>query len=260
MKAYDAEERQKAIIDYTDQHAFADVAMLSQLLGVTEMTIRRDLNKLEEEQQLVRVHGGARSVPKEMREEPLRRRLTANYEEKDRIGRLAASLVQDGDIIAMDASSTVYAMARHLTANVTVVTNNLTIAMELHKNKHVEVILLGGTMRKLSASTVGYETMRQMANYHVDKAFVSSKAIDIENGVTDATAQEGEVKRAMIASAQTAYFLMDHSKLGSFAFYQVCGMEEVLHLVTDEPPGLDQVGTQFIDVCRQRQVDLQIAK
>ena len=111
MKTFTAEERKKIIVDYVKKNEFVDIAYLKNTLDVSEMTIRRDLRKLEADNSLVRVLGGARSIPSGMYEDPVEKRVKFHAEEKERIARYAASMVNEGDSIFMDASSTIYAIS-----------------------------------------------------------------------------------------------------------------------------------------------------
>lgn len=234
MKTFNAEERKKFILGYVKENEFVDITYLKDTLSVSEMTIRRDLKKLEEEESLVRVLGGARSIPGKTYEDPVDKRVKFHSEEKERIARYAASLVQEGDSIFLDASSTVYAMADYLEVPVTVVTNNISVCMKFKEKEQIDVILVGGILRKSAMSLVGIEAMRMLKNYYVDKAFLSSKAVDRLHGISDATGEEAEMKKAMIESSGEVYFLMDHYKLGSRAFYHVCGLEKVTELIVDQ--------------------------
>lgn len=249
MKTFSAEERKKFILDYVKENEFVDITYLKDTLMVSEMTIRRDLKKLEEDNSLVRVLGGARSIPGGTYEDPVDKRVKYHSEEKDKIARYAASLVNEGDSIFMDASSTVYAMADYLNVHATVITNNISICMKLKDKEKIDVILVGGSLRKSAMSLVGIEALRMLNNYYVDKAFLSSKAVDAEHGISDATGDEAEVKRAMIQSSSEVYFLMDHYKVASRAFYKVCGMEEITELIVDATD--EAYVTEFVEECRK---------
>ncbi|WP_313755776.1 DeoR/GlpR family DNA-binding transcription regulator [Tissierella sp.] len=228
-------ERHQFILDFLKESPYVDVAYLTETLNVSEMTIRRDLSKLEEDKLLLRVHGGARRIPTNRFEAPLNSRLLNNHSEKKAIGRYAAGLVQDGDVIAMDASSTVYHMVEYLQdKKITVITNNISIAMGFAKSESVEVILLGGKLRKSSLYVFGYDTLNMMENYNTNKAFFSSTSLNIENGLTDSSVNEGKTKKSMVLSADESFLLMDTSKFGTRSYYNVIPLEKLSHIITNE--------------------------
>lgn len=259
MKIVNAEHRKDYILQYVAQHAYADVVDLSRLLGVSEMTIRRDFEKLEKDQLLLRVRGGARSMPQMTYEAPLTNRIKENAREKDLIGAYAAGLVEDGDVIALDASSTVYAMSRHITKPVTAITNNISATIALCEKEQAEVVLLGGKVNKESRYTVEFEPSRCMDRYHADKAFVSSKAIDIQHGITDALPLEAEEKKALIRGSREVFVLADHTKLDTCAFYKVWEIEGIHHLITDAAAHT-QNQLEFLEQCRQRDIQVHLVE
>ncbi len=254
-----AEHRKDYILQYVAQHTYADVVDLSQLLGVSEMTIRRDFEKLEKDQLLLRVRGGARSMPQMTYEAPLTSRMQEHSREKDVLGAYAANLVDDGDVIALDASSTVYAMSRHIAKPVTVITNNISATIALCEREQAEVVLLGGKVNKESRYTVEFEPSTSMEKYHADKAFVSAKAIDIQYGLTDALPLEAEVKKALIGGSREVFVLADHSKLDTCAFYRVWNIAGIHHLITD---AIEHTPAQleFLEQCRQRDIEVHLVE
>lgn len=230
-----AEDRHKFILNRLRKSDYVDVAELSDILNVSEMTVRRDLARLENEQSLLRVHGGARRIPTYKLEASLNSRLLENREEKETIGRYAASLVEDGDIIVMDGSSTVYFMVSHLQdKKITVITNNLSVAMGFIENKNVNIILLGGNLNKIAHYTYGCDVIEKMKNYNTNKAFFSSNSIDVQRGVMDVSVVEGETKRAMISSADESFLLMDSSKFGTKSYYNVMPTKKIDHIITSK--------------------------
>jgi len=255
-----ADARQQYILEYINKNEFVDVTRLSEELGVSEMTVRRDFMKMEVDKLLLRVHGGAVPIPKSSSELPLNRRISVNSQEKNVIGKYAASLVEPGEAIALDASTTVLMMAKYLTVEATVVTNNIEAVLHLISNPLIELILLGGSVRKPSASTVGFEMIQMMEHYTVDKVFLSSKAVDIVHGITDATPNEGEAKKAMLATGNKIYLLMDHTKLNMSAFYKVCNLNNSFHIITDAYDGYSDAQKQFIQYCKEADIPIHFAK
>jgi len=257
-KIKNPDSRRQYILDYMMKNKAADISQLSKLFDVSEMTVRRDLNILEKSDQLLRVHGGARIMPKEMHEKPLTKRMAEHSKAKMLIGRYAAGLVEEGDVIALDASSTAYAMCHFLEVSIVVITSNLSIALVMAEKPNIEVILLGGKLRKSSLSTVGSDLSYMMEKYHADKAFISAKSVNLKRGLTDVTSEEGESKKAMLASCSKAYLLLDHSKLDTNAFYTVCGLNDTMELITDHADTLKENQKQFLLDCDQLGVKVHI--
>lgn len=252
----DAKTRETKIVDYLKKNGNADVATLSTLFQVSEMTIRRDLSQMEKENLLIRVHGGARLVDHNMYEPPLKERLRDCSEEKIRLGRYAASFVEEGDAVAVDDSSTTLAMIPYIQVPVTIITNHINVATALAENDQIDVILLGGEMRKQTMSMVGKQMEKMLSNYVVDKAFLSAKALDPGIGILDATAEVGNTKQAYMRSSRKTYFVMDHTKLNKQAFYKVCDVERITNIIMDryEPDMDEQVA--FETFCRKRGINL----
>lgn len=254
MKTFTAEERKKYILSHVKENEFVDISYLKKALDVSEMTVRRDLKKLEDDNAIVRVLGGARCIPNGAFEAPVDKRVKYHAAEKDKIACYAASLIREGDSIFMDASSTIYAMVPYLNVEMTVITNNISICTRLKDNEKIKVILLGGNLRRSAMSLVGQETVHMIEHYYVDKAFLSSKAADIEYGIYDATADEAEVKQAMMHSSRETYFLLDHYKLNSRAFYKVCDLEEAAGLIVDASE--DVYVKEFLSACRKKNYNI----
>lgn len=184
--------RRKKIIEILGQNDYADVSYLSELFSVSEMTIRRDLEKLEKEDEVIRVYGGAKLKTKRVYEGPIKERLNVNKQEKMTIAKVAAEMIEDGDVIALDASTTALEVSKQIKnkSKLTVITNNISIAIELSNAPSITVILLGGFLRAKSLSLVGASLRKLLESLYIDKAFISSKALNFNEGLTDATIEE----------------------------------------------------------------------
>lgn len=253
-----ATERRQFILDYLKKSSFVDVSYLKDALDVSEMTIRRDLARLEAEKHLVRVYGGARSIPFNKFEMPLHSRLLKNQVDKETIGKYAAGLVENNDVIAMDASTTTYYMVKHLLdKKITAITNNISIAMGLSKSKTVEVVLLGGNLKKSSLYLYGYDTIENMKKYNTDKAFISATSLDVSLGLTDINVDEGELKKAMIASASQVYLLMDNSKFGTRSYHYVTSLDKLDNLITNKT-NFNDIEKEIFKICKKNKIKLHI--
>jgi DeoR family transcriptional regulator, fructose operon transcriptional repressor len=211
------------------------VSQLSDALAVSEMTIRRDLESLEERGLVRRVHGGAMHVSNTLLlEKSFNDRGREYNREKAVIGRLAASLVSDGDVVILDAGTTTLQVARHLEArHLTVVTNALPVATELAGREGVSAILLGGNLKGPELCTVGPIATESLSQMAADTVFLSCAGFSAERGLTDPDLREAEVKRAMMRASRRAVLVADSSKYGSVSFAHIAGLESLQVLVTD---------------------------
>jgi len=238
-------ERQERIARIVEEHGRARVADLAAEFDISTVTIRKDLAVLEAEGRLLRTHGGA-MVPLGNRTElgfEVRARLQRH--EKDRIGALAADLVVDGESIALDASTTALAMARHIKArgswiHLTVITNGLRIAFELAGHPGITVVLPGGFVRWEALSVVGPLGQGLFEKVNIQKAFLGAAGFTIDTGLSDATDEEAQIKRLIANSAHEVIALVDHTKWGRVAFATFCRTRDLDSVVTDEfaPEGM----------------------
>lgn len=252
----DGRSRYEGIIEYLKEKDTADVSVLSEFFKVSEMTIRRDLDRLEKDKILIRVHGGAKLITRNMYEPSLNNRLKKQLEDKKKIGKFAASLVEAGDSIAIDDSSTTYAMVPYLKVPVTVVTNHISVAVDLANNEFADVILLGGRLRKTSMSFVDKTMETMMEQYRIDKVFLSAKSIDMEGNIFDATTEEGNSKRVFLKSSYQKYFLFDHTKLNNVAFYKVCDIQDKYTVIMDQYEADAKMQLEFKDYCDKHGIGL----
>jgi len=229
-------ERRNKIIEILEQREHVEVSYLSDAFQVSLMTIRRDLEKLEKDGKVIRMYGGVKLKTKRVYEYSMEERLNSNKREKLAIAREAARLIEDGDVVAFDASTTALEVSKLIKdrKDVTVVTNNLSIAIELADAPEVVVILLGGFLRGKSLSVMGASLKQYLEAIYIDKAFISSKALSFHEGLTDTAIDEGEAKQAMLSKSNEVIVLADHTKLGKVAFYKVCDKQGITKIITDE--------------------------
>ena len=198
-----AEERQQHIARIVEEHGRARVAELSRLFGVSGVTIRKDLDLLEQQGRLVRTHGGAVVAGRTGAERAFDIRERLQRPEKDAIGRAAAAMVVDGESIALDASTTALAMARHLAArggwlHLTVITNGLRIAAELAGHPGISVAMPAGFVRWEALSLVGPLSEGLFDRVNIQRAFMGAAGFSLEAGLTDATEEEAQIKRLFV--------------------------------------------------------------
>lgn len=249
-------ERQQQITDYFKIHKKAEISFLSQMFQVSEMTVRRDLDQLEADNFLIRIHGGAVLANTSNQVAPINIRLNNQKEAKDLIGKYAASIVKSREVILMDDSSTCLSMLPLLPPYLTVITNCITIASTLTLHKDINVILLGGEFNKSTQSTAGKDMERMLNNYHVNKAFISSTAMDPKSGLFDGTISIAETKRAFMNVSSKVYYLCDHTKLHTFAISKVCELKDISTIIMDSCDSAKKEQLNLKKICKQQKVEL----
>ena len=241
-----ARERQDDIARLVGEHGRVRVRDLATRFAVSTVTIRKDLDLLEAEGRLVRTHGGA-LMPDDRPPEPafdLRER--TQTEVKARIGAAAAALVHDGNSIVMDASTTGLAVARRLRqqggwSQLTVITNGLRIATELAGSPGIIVLMTGGRVRWEAMSVVGHLGDGLFERINVQTAFVGAAGFALEAGLSDATDEEAQIKRSMVAAARRVIAIVDHTKWQRVAFATFCQTADIDAVITDDAAPADMI-------------------
>jgi len=227
------EERKNEILNRVKLGKPVRVGELSQYFGVSESTVRRDLQEMEDSGLIQRTHGGA-ILAQAGYEQSFREKEVQLLEEKQQIANLAAAMVQDGEAVLLDAGTTTLEIARALRNRaITIATNSMDIAQIFAEDPHVEVLVLGGTWRKSTRSLVGYLTNETLNKIHFDKVFLAANGVDPSLGVTTPNLNEAETKRHMVKAGKEVILVVDHSKFGQKGLYKICSLEEVDLLLTD---------------------------
>lgn len=229
-------KRQETILQLIADQGVVTVSELCDILGVSDMTVRRDLSSLESANLLQRIHGGAVSVRGRSYEPPLLSRFQESEVVKQAIGMHAASLVEEGDSIALDVGTTTLEMSRYLTTlrDITVVTASLPIANVLVDQPNIRLILTGGILRREEQSLIGAIAEHTFTNYFVDKAFIGIGGVDLDVGLTEYNVEDAKIKSHMIQSSQRRYLLADSSKFGRRKFVHVVPLSEIHEIITDK--------------------------
>ena len=253
-----AAERQDRIARLVEEHGRARVTDLAGRFGVSSVTIRKDLMALESARRLVRAHGGAIAIDRSRPELSFDIRERLQADEKVRIGVAGAALVQDGESIVMDASTTALSVARQLKARggwsqLTIITNGLRLAAELAGHPGITVLMLGGRVRWEALSVVGQLGDGLFDRINVQKAFLGAAGFTLESGLSDATDEEAQIKRSMVGAAREVIAIVDHTKWGRAAFATFCPTDEVDIVLTDAdaPAGM-------VDGLRGRSIDVRL--
>ncbi len=232
-----AAQRQARIIHELQKRGCVEIAELSGLLEVDRSTVRRDLANLSARGLVERTRGGALPGPSVgLRDIPYKVKRIERTPEKQAIGRAAAALVREGDTVLLDSGSTTYqiALALRQHASVSVVTNDLNVAMCLADSPGVRLVVAGGTLLDSVYALNGPQTVHALRDVRVDKLFLGADAIHHESGITNVTFVEVEVKQAMIAAAREVVVVADSSKFERHALARVCTLEEIDLIITDD--------------------------
>jgi DeoR family fructose operon transcriptional repressor len=239
-----AERRRSQIISELGHARTLKVTNLSEALGVSEVSIRRDLQILEDMGLLKRVHGGAVAIPDS---EAYSSRWYENLEKKERIGRAAAEMVQRGDRLIIDSGTSPLQVARHLSAELvtlgtlTVITASMPIVREVGSHPGIHLILLGGVYLPAYDLVVGPQTIDNLKDLHADKLFLGTDGLTFSQGITTANVLEAEVDRAMVNASSEVIVVSDSSKIGVIGLVTIMPLTRIDKLVTDSGAPADFV-------------------
>jgi len=231
-------ERRAQILKILETRNEVLVCDLAQALNTSEVTIRKDLQLLHNRHLLIRTRGGAirRPVENLSEDKAIATKRLLNYQAKERIGRLAASLIQDGDNIMLDSGTTTMEIARNLDKfyNLTILTNAMNIAVELMKYQRFNVILLGGHVRINSHSTVGPLALATLQHFNNYKLFLGVDSFSLTAGISTPNLEEALLNQSMIATAGETIAVFDSSKFNKESFAFIAQPEQIQTIVTDK--------------------------
>lgn len=232
-------DRMKAIMEILKENKSVMVSDLSNRFEVTEETIRRDLEKLEFQRKIIRVHGGAYIFDGFERGAPATLRKQFFVEEKKLLAKTCLEYIKDKDTIMLDSSTTSLAIANEVKAStlqLVVITNFLDIMMELADCTHVKLIGLGGSFSNNTRSFNGPRTVNSLNNYFADKSFVSCSSINPNFGVTDHSENEAQIRKLMLHNAKTNLLVIDHTKLDKSSTYKFADFNDLDYIIADKIP------------------------
>lgn len=189
------------------------------LLATSESTVRRDLDELEAEGKLRRVHGGAEGLSRVQEEESIAQKSVKNVQEKQALAREAVGLIADGDVIFIDAGTTTESLIALLPTTVTVVTNSIHHATKLVE-RQIRTMIVGGLVKATTDASIGALAAQQIAQFHFDKAFLGMNGVDADFYMTP-DPEEAVIKKTVLENTRQAYVLVDASKLGQLSFVKV---------------------------------------
>jgi len=248
-----AAERQRKILQEVKNKRAVKIFELSQLFNVSEMTIRRDLEKLDSEGLLQRAYGGALAIEKMVLEPTFQEKDSVNVEEKQIIGIAAASMINEGDTVFLSTGTTTMQIIKNLVnkKNITVMTNSLNNAFELSRLSGIRLLVVGGELRERSYAVVGPWTKQNLQGLYVDKLFLGVNGFSIKHGLTTPNLEEAEICQLMIKIAREVIVVADHSKFESVAFAQIADIDCVNRLITDS--GADK---EFVKKLQDKDIEV----
>lgn len=246
-------ERRREILERLRLNGKVIVAELAKDFAVTEETIRRDLERLEQDGLASKTYGGAVAKQTSALDLPYTIRESVNVAQKQKIAETVSHLIQDGERLMLDSSSTALYLLRKLKdkKDLTIITNSVKILIELADRSDWMVLSTGGGLKYGALSLNGSSAEKMIHSYHVDTAVCSCKGLDLELGVTDSNEQDRLIKQAMFASAERKILALDSEKFDKKSFVKVCGFEGLDWIVTDKAPS-----DVWIRFCSERGVHL----
>ena len=230
------ERRREQILAYLSRHDRTSVGDLSSMLGVSEVTVRKDLDQLEAQGLLTRVHGGAVVSGRGRLELYFAAREQQRLDQKRRIAQAAAALIHSGQRIFLDASTTALQVARLIKdrEDLVVVTNGLYTALELNFSEGITTIVVGGTMRRRSSSLVGSLNHNTLQRLRVDSGFFGARGVTARDGLMESEIDEAQLKEQLVGAAGLVVGIVDSSKFGAISFSAFALPHEIDRIITDE--------------------------
>jgi DeoR family L-fucose operon activator len=246
-------DRQQIILTMLAEHGSVRTVEVAQALGVTDETVRKDFEALENTGDLTRVHGGATQRQRPREELLWSERQSIQRTEKRAIARLAAGRIQPNEIIFLDASSTTLTLAEFLPeVPLTVITNAHNVFTALEHRDNIDLVCTGGRYEPRSRSYIGLLAEDSLRRYHIDRMFFSGRGLDLERGISESNSRQANLKERVIPCSQEVVFLADHTKLGVKSSFFFATTSDLSLLVTDaaaDPEllaALDQRGLEVL--------------
>jgi DeoR family transcriptional regulator, L-fucose operon activator len=245
-------DRQRRILELLHEAGSLRTTDTAAGLGVTDETVRKDFETLEQRGDLIRTHGGA-SRPQRIREElPFTERQAIRREEKRAIARLAAGRIQPNETIFLDASSTVLTLTEFLPdIPLTILTNALNVFTALSDRPNIDLICTGGLFDAKSRSFIGLTAEKSLQRYNIHRMFFSGNGLHLARGVSESNARQAAFKERVVENAEDVVFLADHSKLGKKSAFFFAEVSTLTCLITDKA-----ADPEFVGKLKERGVDV----
>ena len=249
-------ERKQEILRELKEHESVEVIDLASKLGVSNVTIRADLDALASKGLIIRTHGGAVATETNSIARLISTTIREYATEKDAIAKEAVKLISDGDTIIIDNGSTTSFLSKYLfSMNLTVATVSLMVINDLMNNDNIDLIILGGTLRRYSMGAIGPITRNNLQQIHANWLFLGATAISSSGGITTSNLVEADTKRAMIQAADRVCLLADSAKLSLHAMGKVADWDAIDYLITDS-----NINSDDLRIIEEKGVKVIIAK
>ncbi|MFA6841350.1 MAG: DeoR/GlpR family DNA-binding transcription regulator [Sphaerochaetaceae bacterium] len=245
-------ERKRTILEMLKAQESVQVGELTKILNVSKVTVRTDLDDLEQKGLLVRTHGGAILAERQDLVRLISNTIYECTEQKRQIAKIASGLVRPGQNIIIDSGSTTVHLARYISAlPLTVATNSLLVIQELMSVDTIELLIAGGTLRRQSMSAIGNYTRECFKQIHADLLFLGASGFTLSGGVSCTNLIEADTKRAMIDSASKVCLMIDSTKFGKDSLARICDWSSIDILITDAiaddiRSSFEQMGVQVL--------------
>ncbi len=227
-------ERQKKIIDLLIIKKVLKISELTEELNVSVDTLRRDINLLTVQGRIEKIYGGIKLLSTKFGESTINERMISHLKEKETIAKKCSEYINDGDCIYLDSGSTTYQIAKYIKnkKNLTVVTNSIPVVIEL-MNSNVELIIIGGKVRKNEQSVVTYDYLFNFSELNILKAFICTSGITIEKGISDYNLEEAITRKNMIELSKEIYVAADSTKFGKDVTIGIAPLDKIDYIITD---------------------------
>jgi DeoR/GlpR family transcriptional regulator of sugar metabolism len=250
------EERYQKIVDLVNRKNAVTVDEICERFHISQSTVSRDLQRLNQAGKLLKTHGGAISNSTGLSTEPsFTYRKKQFMEEKQRIAKKAVEYIQPGETIILDSGTTTFWMAEFLgeIENLSIWTNDLFLALELLNHENIEVTMLGGKLRRKYFNAMGALTNQLIQNIHIDRFFVGVDAINVDGGLMVYSIEEAELKRSMIEKSKETIVVCDHSKFEKMALMSICSIKNVQKVITGK-----ETDGKAIDLIRKLNINVDV--
>lgn len=246
-------KRHKQILEELKRDGYVKVQELSRKFGVSEVTIRKDLKQLEAKKMLYRSHGSASRLSSIILDKHIDVKEKMFREEKSRIANAANKLLEPNDKIIIASGTTLFAFANEINVNesLTVITSSVKTSLALCYDPNIEIIQLGGIMRKNSVSVIGHYAENILGTLSCNKLFLGVDGIDLDYGIMTSDMSEARINQQMIDAAQKIIILTDSSKFGKRGFCKICDINKVHHIITDV-----NAPAHMIEAIREREIEV----
>lgn len=249
-------ERHQLILNKLEKQGYVNVAELSKELKVSTVTIRKDLKLLEDRKLLFRTHGSATPENPYIANRPVNEKEKIQVEQKQQIAARAVQLIEPNDSIILASGTTINEFARQIKPKdgLTVICSSLIASRNLIGQNEIEIIQLGGLLRKSSSSVVGPHAEKMLEMFNCNRLFIGVDGIDPDYGLTTTNALEASLNQTMIEASHKVIVLADSTKFGRKGFSRICGLERVDTIITDK-----DASEKLIEKCREKGVEVVIA-